>query len=139
MRPRRLSRAAVTLPIVWLAECALESLPESGARDKDCPAWPSADFGSGRSASLSCEAPEADATGSRTAATNAATSAPRLTMLRTLASEPGRVDPARGGLRDARYVGVVDRACTAHEDELGEVARGEEHLALTEGGGGGDA
>src|SRR3954452_2823920 len=123
MRPRRLSRAAVTLPVVWLAERSLESTPESGARDRECPACPSAALGSGRSASLSCEAPEADATGRRTATTNAATCAPLLTMLRTLAPEPGRVDPARGGLRDARNVGAVDGAFTAHEDELGEVAR----------------
>src|SRR3954452_23444206 len=139
MRPRRLSRVAVTLPIVWLAECALESVPESGARDRERPCWPSADFGSGRSASLSCEEPEAAATGSRTAATNAASSAPLRTMLRTLAPEPGRVDPVRGGLRHARHVVADDRAFTAHEDELGEVARGEEHLALTEGRAEGDA
>src|SRR4051795_2414300 len=139
MRPSRLSRAAVTLPIVWLAECALESLPESGARDRERPLWPSAAFGSGRSASLTCEEPEAAATGRRIAATNAATSAPLLTMLRTLATEPGRVDPVRGGLRHARDVGAVDRAFAAHEDELGEVARGEEQLALTEGRAGGNA
>src|SRR6266550_6597511 len=139
MLPRRLSRAAVTLPIAWLAECALESLPESGARDRARPSWPSAALGSGRSASLSREAPEAAATGRRTAATNAATSAPLPSMLRTLTTEPGRVDPPRGCLRDARDVGAVDRALAAHENELGEVARGEEHLALTEGGAGGDA
>src|SRR3954447_23599352 len=139
MRPSRLSRAAVTLPIVWLAECALESLPESGARDRERPLWPSAAFGSARSARLTGEEPEAAATGRRIAATNAATSAPLLTMLRTLATEPGRVDPVGGGLRDARDVVAADRALTPHEDELGEVTRGEEHLPLTEGRAGGDA
>src|SRR3954463_15806641 len=76
MRPRRLSRAAVTLPIVWLAECALESLPESGARDRERPLWPSAVFGSGRSASLTCEEPEAAGTGRGNAGAHAAPAAP---------------------------------------------------------------
>ena len=83
MRPSRLSRFAVTLPAAWLAECALESVPESGARDKERPAWPSADLGSGSSASFSCGPPEADAAGRKIAATNAATSATLPTMPRT--------------------------------------------------------
>ena len=112
MRPRCLSCAAVTLPDAWLAECALESAPESAASGSACPARPSTVFGSGSSASLSCcDAPEADATGRRIAATTAATRAALPTMPRTLAPEPGRVDPVRSGLRDARDVVAAGDAC----------------------------